>query len=84
MVELGVVADGGEEVEDLAVVCGGVADAVGGEHRQLQRTCDAKRRLVAPLFLALAVPLQFDVDILAAEDARRAVRLSRGLPLRRR
>jgi hypothetical protein len=36
-VERGVVADAGEDVEDLTVFLLGVADAVGGEDRQAER-----------------------------------------------
>ncbi len=63
-------ADGGKEVLNLAVICGRVADAIGGDHRQIQGTRDADRRLISPLFFALLMALQFDIDILAAEDAR--------------
>src|SRR5579884_4529402 len=61
-------ADGGEEIEDFAIVCVGVAHAVGREYRKTERGCDAHRGLVAPLLLTEVVALEFDVDIFTAED----------------
>ena len=63
VLELGAVADGGEDVEDLALVLGGVADAVGGEHGQAQGFGEAESGLIAPFFVAFAVALQFDVHV---------------------
>ena len=63
-VELGVIADGGKQVENLAVVGFGVAHAVGGQQpADCRRARNADRGLIPPLFFALAMPLQFNVDI---------------------
>ena len=54
----------------LAVVMSGIADAIGGDHWQVESPRDADGGLVAPLFLALLVALQFDINISVTEDAR--------------
>ncbi len=69
LVERDVVADGGEDVEDFALVLGGVADAVGGEDGEMEGLGDAQGGLVAGFFGAVAVALQLDVDVVGAEDA---------------
>ena len=53
----------------LTVVCRRMTNAIGRNHRQIQRTCDADRRLIPPFLLAFLVSLQLDINILAAEDA---------------
>ena len=47
-----------------------VANAVGGDERQLERARNADRGLIPPLLFALAMSLQFDVNIIAAKNAR--------------
>ena len=69
LVQLDMVADGGKEVLNLALIRRRITNAVGGNHRQTERTCNADRSLVAPLFLALLVALQFDINVLVTEDA---------------
>src|SRR5579883_1855844 len=61
-------ADGGEEIEDFAIVCVGVAHAVGRKYRKTERGCNAECGLVAPLLLTEVVALEFDIDIFAAKD----------------
>ena len=70
LVEFDVMTDGGEQIQNLAIVRSRVAHAIGGDHRQLQRARNANGGLVAPFLFALLVALQFDIDILAAEDSR--------------
>ena len=72
------VADGGEDVAELAVVRGGVADAVGGEQRKMQVAGDFDGDAVAGFFFAVEVALQFDVDIVGAEDAGEAIDCASG------
>src|SRR5581483_369566 len=62
-------ADGGEQILYFAVVCGCVADAVGGEDWQPEGARDAEGGLIASFFFALLVALEFDVDVVGAEDA---------------
>ena len=69
VVEVGVVADGGEEVEDFAVAGLGVADAVGGDGGEVHGAGEAEGGLVAGFFFALVVALEFDVDIVGAVEA---------------
>ena len=58
----------GKEIQNLAVVCRRIANSIRREHWQLQRMGNANRSLIAPLLLAFPMTLQFDIDILAAED----------------
>ena len=67
------VADGGEHVAELAVVGGGVTDAIGGEQRKMKVAGDFDGDAVARLFFAMIVALEFDVNIVAAEDVGEAV-----------
>ena len=69
VVEVDVVADGGEEVEDFAVAGLGVADAVGGDYGELHGAGERERGLVAGFFVALVVALEFDVDVVGAVEA---------------
>ena len=62
------IADGRKEILNLAVVCSRVANAVGGDQRQIQRVRDADRSLISPFLLAFLMALQFDVDIFAPEE----------------
>jgi hypothetical protein len=68
VVEVDVMADGGEEVEDFAVVRFGVADAVGGDDGDLERAGEAEGGLVAGFLIAELVALELDVDIVAAVE----------------
>jgi hypothetical protein len=68
VVEVDVVADGGEDVEDFAVVWAGVADAVGGDDGEAERAGQAERGLVAGFFVGELVALELDADILAAVE----------------
>ena len=69
MIEIGVVANRGKEIQDFAVICRGIANAVRREHRQAAAMRDTNRSLIAPLFLALMMALKLDVDIIRPEDA---------------
>ncbi len=63
------VADGGEGIAKLPPLRNGVADAVGGQQRKIQRTRNVDRSAIAGLFFALKMPLQFNVDIFRAENS---------------
>src|SRR5450432_2473172 len=68
MVEIGVVAHRRKDIEHLAVVCRVVADSIGGEDRQLQRSGDSDCRLIAPLLLTFTVTLDFNVNAVSSEN----------------
>ena len=74
--ERAMVADGGEGVAQFASFGSGVADAVGGEQRKMQRAGDVDGGAVAGFFFAMEVALQFDVDIFGAEDADELIDLA--------
>ncbi len=74
--ESAVVADGGEGVAQFAGFGGGVADSVGGEQRKIQRAGDVDCGAVAGFFFALEMALQFDVDVIAAENADELIDLA--------
>ena len=71
------VADRGEGVAEFASLGSGVADAVGGEQRKIQGTGEIDRGAIAGFFFAMEMALQFDVDILAAEDADELIEMFR-------
>src|ERR1035438_7008135 len=66
------VADGGEHVEDFAVVLRCIEDAVGGYDRQMKRRGEVEQGLVSALFVALMVALEFEIEIAAAVDISEA------------
>ena len=83
LVEFDMMADGCEQILNLAVILGCIANAIGCDHRQAQGTRNADGCLIPPFFFALPVALQFDVNILVSEDARQLFDQSRGPLLRR-
>jgi len=61
-------ADAGQHIQKLAVLLRRVANPVGRNHGQAMRCSQVQQRLVARLFVALAVSLQFHVEIAVAVD----------------
>jgi hypothetical protein len=68
VVEVDVMADGGEDVEDFAVLRIGVADAIGGENRKVEGAGKAQGGLVAEFLVGKLVALELDVYIVAAVE----------------
>ena len=68
----GLVADAGEDVERFAGFGRGVADAVGGDERQAVMAREIDERLVERFFGAIVVALEFDEDVLCAEQFEKA------------
>ena len=60
-------ANAGEGVQHFPLLRARMADAVGREQRQRQFPRDFERRLIARFLRAGEVPLQFHVDVMAAE-----------------
>src|SRR5882724_3903039 len=58
----------GENIQNFALRRQGVAYAVGGQQRKMQTAREFNRDLVAAFFFNGKVTLQFDVNILAAEN----------------
>src|SRR5579871_2905861 len=69
LIEFGAIADGGKQIQNLAIIVFSVTDTIGSQHWQLQGACNPDRSLVSPFLFALAMTLQFDIDIVGAEDA---------------
>jgi len=69
LIEFDMIANGREKIEYLALIRCGVPDPIGGDDRQIEGSRDAEGSLVAPLFLAVLVALQFDVYTSTTEDA---------------
>ena len=65
-------ADAGEDIEDFTLMLCRVVHAARCQQRQVQRTCDANRRTVAMLFLAVKVALYLDIDIPLPEEMYQA------------
>ena len=68
-----VVADGGEDVAEFALLRRGVADAVGREQGKIEIAGDLYGDAVACFFLAMQVTLEFHVNVVATEDADETV-----------
>ena len=68
-----VVADAGEDVEQLALRRGGVGGAVGGHQRDAERAGAFGDGLIVGLFIAVVVALEFGVEVVAAEDVEQAL-----------
>jgi len=73
-VEMGVLADTGEDVENLAAIRAGILHAVRGNNRQAEMFRQIAEFLVTAIFPAEKMPLNFDVDVIAAEDADKSLR----------
>ncbi len=68
----GLVADAGEHVERFAGFGRGVAHAVGGHERQTMLPREIDERLIQSFFSAIEVALEFDEDVLRAEQIEEA------------
>jgi len=62
-------ADGCEQILDLAVILCRIANTIGCNHRQAKGTRNADGCLIPTFLFALPVALQFDVNIFVSEDA---------------
>ncbi len=71
-----VMADGGEGIAEFTGFGDGVVHAVGGQQREIKRAGEIDGDAVTGFFLALEVALQFDVDIVMAEDADELIELA--------
>src|SRR5205085_7562342 len=76
-IEMGVFADAGENVEDLAAIAARVSDAVCGDDGQAMLFCQIAELLVHALFAADEMALDFDVNIFAAEGVDKTLRAIR-------
>ena len=62
------IANAGEDIENLALFRLGILRTLGGQQRQLQAARQFDRRLVAGFLCAVVVALQFDINIVVAID----------------
>ncbi len=76
--ERAVIADRGEGIAEFAGFGDGIVDAVGGEQREMERAGEVDGEAVAGFFFAMEVALEFDVDILGAEDGDELIDLLPG------
>src|ERR1035437_71293 len=67
------VADACQHIKNLAVFLCCIPNAVGGNHRQVERGREAQQRLVTAFFFALMVALQLDIQIAVAIDGRESI-----------
>ena len=67
-IEMGVMADAGEDIEDLAAKGFGVKDAVGGEQREMELLGEFGAGAEITVFAAKMMALNFDEDIGGAEN----------------
>jgi len=66
-IEMGVLADAGENVEDLPAVWACVLDAVRGDDPQAKLFRQIAELLVQAVFATEEMPLDFNVNVFAAE-----------------
>ena len=66
-------AQGGEDVAEFALLCGRIADAIGRKQRKLKRTGNLNGSPVARFFFPMEMPLQFDVDIFGTENPNQSL-----------
>jgi hypothetical protein len=57
-----------KEVQNLPVICGGIANTARRNQWQLQGVRNPDRGLISPFFLTLLMALQLDIHILLTED----------------
>src|SRR5579862_843805 len=62
-IERAVIADAGEDVEDLALLRASVLRALGCQQRKLQTACQLDCSLIAGLLRAVIVALQLNINI---------------------
>src|SRR5438270_6726408 len=67
-IEMGVLADTSENVEDLAAVRVRVPHAIGRDDWQAKLFREIAKPLIDPIFAAQEMALNFDDDVIAAED----------------
>ena len=67
-VECFVIADRGENVQRLAIDARGMRDAIRCQQRQVQTPRDFHGCLIARLFIAMQMPLQLDIYIVAPKN----------------
>ena len=73
-----VMADGSEGVREFAGFGDGVVDAVGRQQREMECLGQIDRNAIAGFFFAVEVALEFDVNILGAEDGDELIDLFSG------
>jgi len=73
-IKMGVFANTGEDVENLAAIGAGVLNAVGGDYWQAMLLREIAETLVHALFAAKEMPLDFDLNIFAAERVDQRLR----------
>jgi hypothetical protein len=61
-------ADCREYIEKLAVLFRCVSNAVGRNHWKSERGCKTQQRLIAALFVALLVALEFEIETAVTVD----------------
>ena len=72
------IADAGEDVENLAIAGRGIATPLVASSGSCSATRNFNGRLVARFFFAIEVALQFDVNVVLAEDAGEPVHRAPG------
>ena len=66
-------AQAGEHIEQLSLSRLRIADSVGRDQRRSQSARQLDHRLIADLFGAMKMTLQFEIDVLLPEDALQAL-----------
>src|SRR5438874_8683129 len=73
-IEMSVLANAGENIEHLASVGLGVLHAIGGDDRQTKFRGEIEQRAIHAFLPAQKMPLNFDVNIFAAECVDQSLR----------
>ncbi len=78
-IDRGVVADAGEDVEEVLVAPAGIAGAVRGDEGEAMRAGEVEENGIAGLLVADPVPLQLDVETARKECREAREELARGV-----
>ncbi len=63
-----VISNGGEDIAEFTLLRRRIADAIGGQQRELQRAGDFNGGAIACLLLAMKMALQFHIDIFVSKN----------------
>src|SRR5436189_2844689 len=70
---MGMIADAGEDIEDLAAIGTRVTNAVGCEQWQVCLIGESNEETVEAIFTASMMPLQFNIDLIVPERLDKTV-----------
>ena len=73
-IEVGVLANAGENIQHLTSVWFGILHPVGRDQGQAKFRSEINQHAINPIFASQKMPLNFDIDILATERINQTLR----------